>query len=229
MSSFTATLFRLGLVVAVLFTSVQAQETFRFGIKGGLGVTSFRGHDIPDTDSKTGFVGGVFARVPVSEYLSVQPELLYVSRGAEKHVLANGGLSSLSWDYRFDYIELPVLLCVQSALGDNFLISGLVGPSLAFRTGSDFSIFENTVETVYDIGNVRSVVVDMVIGMGVDLAIGRHAVGLEVRYTPGLQEFLKDDDVLFDGDKTVNFIDEATGKALNLRHTSISFLATVTI
>jgi hypothetical protein len=199
----------------------MAQATTRFGVKAGVSLANFRSDDITVTDTKTGFSGGVFGSVPLNEFLSFQPEVLFTSRGAKKEVVDLA--DRLSWDYRFHYIEVPLLLRVYGKAGDNMLISGLVGPTVAFRTQSEFTL-TMTRPATYEIANAKDVVLDMVIGLGAGVEAGKTLVGLEVRYHPGLESFLGDPKPV-DSNK-VNFVDGITGEPLDLKHTAVSILAT---
>lgn len=64
---------------------VNAQDLEnRFGIKGGLNKTFFT-VDQKDlgfySTSETGYYGGVFAEIPIDHFLTIQPEVLYISVG----------------------------------------------------------------------------------------------------------------------------------------------------
>src|SRR5688572_16830898 len=81
----------------------------KFGIKGGLNLTNMHVEDdVSDENMKASFHAGFFAKLPVTRGFSIQPELLYSSKGAKQNynnILQGEG------EYRFNlnYIELPVL------------------------------------------------------------------------------------------------------------------------
>lgn len=62
----------------------QADTSQRFGIKGGFNKTYFNvyenGHGLYAT-SETGYYYGVFMEIPIDEFLTIQPEALYISIG----------------------------------------------------------------------------------------------------------------------------------------------------
>ncbi len=75
------------IVLATLFVIssfvVKAQE-LSFGIKGGLNKTFYTVNQQSlgfYSTSETGFYGGVFVEFPIDEFLSIQPEVLYISVG----------------------------------------------------------------------------------------------------------------------------------------------------
>ncbi len=81
-----------------IFSLVQAQG-LGVGIKAG---ANFANQSITDisTDSKTGFLGGVYAVIAFSEKWGIQPELLYSSQGSEVPDNVND----------FTYMNIPILL-----------------------------------------------------------------------------------------------------------------------
>ena len=87
-------------------TSVEKGLTTKFGIKGGLNLTNFSSDNFSDNHLKAGFNAGVFAKIPVTEGFSIQPELLYSLKGAKSDY--NNFIQG-SGEYRFNlgYVELP--------------------------------------------------------------------------------------------------------------------------
>ena len=77
------TFVRIALPLALLIAApLQAQTTL--GVKGGINISTVN-TDLPDfenlTDSKTGFVGGVYANFALGGVFAIQPELLYSEKG----------------------------------------------------------------------------------------------------------------------------------------------------
>lgn len=56
---------------------IQAQQDIRFGIKGGLNISTITGEDVENIDARTSFHGGILVDIPIAEKFSFQPELLY--------------------------------------------------------------------------------------------------------------------------------------------------------
>jgi hypothetical protein len=91
----------------------------KFGIKGGLNLTSLYVDNVSSEHMKAGFNAGVFAKLPVTEGFSIQPELLYSVKGA-KDTYDNFLQGSGQYRFNLGYVELPVLAVVN--LGKNFNI-----------------------------------------------------------------------------------------------------------
>lgn len=92
----------LAAIAVMAFGFTNAQET-RFGIKGGLNITSFAGGNYYDSKSLVGFQVGGFAEIKIIERLAIQPEVLYSTQGAKQEV----GMTN--FDSKLDYINIPVL------------------------------------------------------------------------------------------------------------------------
>ncbi|MBS1564867.1 MAG: PorT family protein [Bacteroidetes bacterium] len=118
----------LGMLLA---TSVKAQEpqaagepvpTAKFGIKGGVNLTNLYVDNVKDENMKVGFNAGLYAKVPLSRVVSIQPELLYSQKGAKltyDNVFGSG-------EYRFNlnYVEVPVSAVFNVAKNLNLHVGG---------------------------------------------------------------------------------------------------------
>ncbi|WP_316636337.1 outer membrane beta-barrel protein [uncultured Flavobacterium sp.] len=112
----------LAAIAVMVFGFANAQKT-RFGVKGGLNLTSFAGGNYYNTKSLVGFQLGGFAEIKVIERLSIQPEVLFSTQGAK----FNGG-SSGDFDNKLNYINIPVL--AKFYITKQFTVEG--GPQLGF-------------------------------------------------------------------------------------------------
>ena len=74
-----------GILVLALAAAVAAAPAHAgpaFGVKGGVSISQVQA-DLFDTDNRTGFVGGVYGAFDLTPMLGLQPELLYVRKGAK--------------------------------------------------------------------------------------------------------------------------------------------------
>src|SRR5512134_3546851 len=120
----------LALVLA-FFAVPAAHAGMAFGVKGGVSLSHVNA-DLFDTDNRTGFVGGVYGTFDLSPMFGVQPELLYVRKGAELFTtdVTIGGITFGSVGTRLDvdYIEIPVLLRLSAPSPGPIDLRLLAGP-----------------------------------------------------------------------------------------------------
>lgn len=89
-------------IAVMAFAFTNAQQT-RFGVKGGLNVSSFVGGNVENAKALIGFNVGGFAEIKIIEKLAIQPELLYSTQGAK--IDFPGG----DYNTKVDYLNVPVL------------------------------------------------------------------------------------------------------------------------
>lgn len=134
------------LFLSVLFLSVaallSAQENKSFGIKGGVNFTNLYTEDVDDNNLLFGLNAGLVAVLPFSEFLAVQPELLFSGKGAE--LKYNNAFVEGKAKFRLNYIEVPVLLRVN--LTNSFSIQA--GPYVAYLI--DANIKNETNNELFD-------------------------------------------------------------------------------
>ncbi|HSC52755.1 MAG TPA: porin family protein [Phnomibacter sp.] len=123
-------LFATSVVMAQSKSTTKAALEPKLGIKAGANFSNFFIDEVDDANMKVGFHGGVYAQLPISALFSIQPELLYSSKGSKitynNFIMGNG-------EYRFNlnYIEMPVLAVVH--LGPSINLHA--GPYIAYLAG----------------------------------------------------------------------------------------------
>lgn len=119
-------------VLLFVCTLVGAQD-FGFGVKGGVNIASIGGNSyagLGGLGSRVSFhIGGV-AQIPISEKLSVQPELLYSSQGSN---WSSGTLDNI----KLDYVNLPLLGKYTVLKGLSAEAGPLVGYLISSNTAND--------------------------------------------------------------------------------------------
>lgn len=149
------------LLSIMLITSVQAQKKgFAFGVKGGVNMSKlsmgdvfttrhdeagnpylgYDGKEVKDNlkasfDTKTGFVGGVYARF--GKTLFIQPEVLVSTKGGSMTIEKTDDNSDANQNVKFKYtnIDVPLLVGLK---GGPFRV--LAGPIASFRVGDNQSL-----------------------------------------------------------------------------------------
>lgn len=137
---------KLKIFLPVLFLSVvtlsNAQENMSFGIKGGVNFTNLYTEDVDDNNLLFGLNAGLVAVLPFSEFLAIQPEILFSGKGAE--LKYNNAFVEGKAKFRLNYIEVPVLLRVN--LTNRFSIQA--GPYIAYLI--DANIKNETNNELFD-------------------------------------------------------------------------------
>ncbi len=111
----------------------RAQNSFQasspsFGILSGIALSQLAGKYISDEFStRFGFAAGALAFFPLNHFIGIQPEILYVMKGAVKK---SGGIESI---LHFDYIDLPILLRIKLPVGRTVSPYITIGPLLSYN------------------------------------------------------------------------------------------------
>lgn len=122
--AFTLSLVKI-LMIGILFSlsnDVFAQSGIRFGIRAGVHAGTQWGRAIIYNPSGTliGFHGAIFADIPLSEDISLCPEISYVQKGFK--------LDSI--EFKSNYIDIPLLLKIN--MGDQGLYT-IIGPYITYQ------------------------------------------------------------------------------------------------
>jgi hypothetical protein len=155
----------------------SAQVTL--GLRGGLNTAFFTGGDAAGTDPRLGAVGGAFVRYDVTPRLGLQVEALYSQEGAEDDVIGQEGT------YKFDYIDIPVLVRLGVPVS-RFADAGVyAGPSFGIPVRDDF------VDAIDGFEDEQGAATDVGLVLGADYWAGPF--GVDLRYTAGLTDAFSDE------------------------------------
>jgi len=187
----------LAICCAFLFSSPLSGQ-ISLGFQGGLSLATVGGSDLDDLDAgyRKGIGLGVFLELPVSDLLSIQPEILYLQKGTQE--------SEQDVDYTFalDYVEIPVLLRINIPVEGTVAPYFLVGPALGFKAGCEVSGEDDEVELNVDCDEaeieIKSLDLGAVIGAGLSFEAGPGDFHLGARYNYGLtilDDSGEDDDI----------------------------------
>ena len=197
---------RILIAVVALLVVNSAFSQVKVGVKAGANLSSLSGVemsafgislDMFESDGMSlGFHGGVFANISFGGYLGLQPELLFSMQGGEqklgKELLEEMGIpfGNIKLSYRFNYINLPILLEIKPVpLVDLGL---LVGPQFglniyksetAMGITTSGSEFDNGLKELFGKNPFNSLDVGLVFGLQYTF-IDHLNVGL--RYNLGL-------------------------------------------
>jgi hypothetical protein len=213
---------------------VSAEITWEIGVKAGLGIAKLTGDDTKDTESgefdlgsgfygigefsqtfdetKTGFVGGVYATAQINERFGVRLEGLYTQKGGTGK--NSGGLDIYDPGDEFlgtatlggentitlDYFEIPLLAVVSFPISPTATFDVFAGPAIAFNTKAEgeseqsltfLGDTESSKETVDISDDIEGTDFGGVIGAGVSFDLARVVLFGEARWTYGFTEIDK--------------------------------------
>ncbi|MEZ4412260.1 MAG: porin family protein [Gemmatimonadales bacterium] len=118
----------LWIVSTLLFSlngTASAQEPKMIGVLAGVDNSSLSGGGTYGSTNRTGFMGGIFLGIQVSESWILEPEALYAMKGAGWE---NGPLHGM---LALDYLEIPVVARYRLNAGSGIYF--LAGPTLGFN------------------------------------------------------------------------------------------------
>jgi len=162
-------------------SNAQVNEaTPQFGVKGGANFSNLYTDDVDDNNVLTSFNAGVYATFPITDFVAIQPEVLYSRKGAE--LVYDNAFASGTAKFKLNYIEVPVLLKVNLAKN----LSVHAGPYFAYLVDAQVTNeseggsldFENT----YNNDDFNKFDAGLAAGIGLDF----NKFGVGVRYNYGL-------------------------------------------
>jgi len=178
-------------LICLTHLTLKAQETnqTRLGIKGGVNFSNLYTSDADHHKMRTGFNIGVFAKLRISDHVAFQPELYYISKGAEMSY--DNSVAYGTANFHFNYIELPLLCVVNITQYFNVVagpyVSLLVNGNVKNGSSVDDFDFEKNVNS----DDYNKLDAGIVIGGGVDF----RAASLGIRYNHGFSTIGKAKDI----------------------------------
>ena len=202
------------LVITITFSSFFAYCQNSIGLKAGVQLATWSVDSEDDTSldnpkTKTGFQFGAAFEISVSDLISIQPEFLYIQKGAKFELsdyyygyYYNPGDIEGEFRVKFNYLELPVLLKLKFGDVNNTSFFLTAGPSFGYLSNgkTEFEVtFQGDTETetediIFDDDDGLSrFEVSASLGAGVGLPLGSGRLTLETRYLLGLSNLVDDD------------------------------------
>lgn len=180
----------IALLLLFGFSQVSnAQESnLKFGVKGGVNFSNLTTNNTQDNKMLTGVNVGLFAKLPVTGSIAIQPEIYFTTKGSKltyNNVFVDG-----TADFDLNYLEIPVLLVLN--LTENFNVHA--GPYASYlvsskvKNASDVSI--NNFEGNIDSKDFNKFDTGLLVGVGLDI----HSLSIGVRYNFGLIKVGKERD-----------------------------------
>lgn len=175
-------------------TQVNAQSNNpgpNFGIKGGLNLSQLYVDqpNVEDESMKAGINFGVFAKIPITNFVALQPEVLYSNAGSKityggsdlENIL---GIEPGEVRFNLNYVQVPIALAVN--LGP---LNVHAGPYFSYLLSAKVKDMKSSDLSSKDVGTLdtddfNKFDYGVMFGVGFDV----NKVTLGVRYNYGLRE-----------------------------------------
>ena len=125
------------LVGVTLYAQQTAQAQVRFGLKAGVNASNVKIQSGDSFDPLPGYQGGLMAEIILSSKFSIQPALLYATKGFSTEVEFRNQQGTLTGtarsNFKTNYLDLPVLALYKAKVGKSWQLFG--GPGLYAACG----------------------------------------------------------------------------------------------
>ena len=166
--------------------SLIAQGAFaqsrHIGVIGGATFSTLNG--LNSVDQRTGTIGGLSLVLPLGGSVSLQPEALFVTKGAK------GPVSSSSNGVMLKYAEVPVLLRFSSTKASVIVPHVYVGPYFGLQIDCTVQGSSGSCNDLPGI-STKSVDVGGIAGGGIDLNVGGLVLTAGARYDFGVSKVVE--------------------------------------
>ena len=196
------------IIIAVCgFSQVRAQN---FGVKAGYNYSTLSGEtsSISTIEGLSGFYIGGLVELPISNMLSIQPELIFSRQGVDlRQGLKNLSIRTDTSEIRLDYLNIPIMAKVN--LCPIFLEGGVQFGFLVNKPKVDSYIANVYLRNLLDKDSYNSF--DFGVGAGLGVKLNQHFF-VETRYTYSLTNVFDPNDKHFksslisDGDNFKNSV-----------------------
>ncbi|MET3026785.1 porin family protein [Flavobacterium sp. UW10123] len=172
----------LTLFLTASFGMLYAQDNnvnTEFGVKGGFNMSNLygSGDDVDDNNILYGFNAGVYATLPISDFVAIQPELLFTTKGSKLEY--NSAFASGDAKFRLNYIELPLLVRVNVTKNFNIHAGGYASYLVSSKVSGNGTVdFDENIDT----DDLNKFDAGISAGVGVDF----NPISVGLRYNYGL-------------------------------------------
>ena len=175
-------------LLSMSFFSNAQESNLKFGVKGGVNFSNLSKDNDEDNKMLTGVNLGLFAKLPISNSIAIQPEIYFTTKGSKltyNNVFVDG-----TANFDLNYIEVPILLVLN--LNKNFNVH--VGPYASYlisskvKNVSDVSFYD--FESNINSDDLNKFDTGIVAGIGIDM----QSLSIGLRYNFGLIKVGKERD-----------------------------------
>jgi len=175
-------------LLSFLFLLLTTVAFAQFGLKAGVNASriSTDDEDIENLKGKAGFQAGLVGKINLTEYIAIQPEVLYTRKGARYDYFQSEVTSKM------DYLDVPLVLIYNPL---NLPISFHIGPQFSYLIDTEV-IYENILLSTGESVEVnKDRFEDYDFGFVAGAAITLQKAFLEFRFTRGLKKYEKDSSI----------------------------------
>lgn len=187
---------KIALLIIMTVCGLSQVRSQDFGVKAGYNYSTFRGEtsSISTIEGLSGFYIGGLVDLPISDVLSIQPELIFSRQGVALRQEIKGfgfNVSINNADIRLDYLNIPVMAKVN--LGPLFLQGGVQFGFLVSKPKVN-RLPNTSLFTLLDKDSYNSF--DFGVGVGLGFNFNRRFFA-EARYTHSLTNVFDPNDDYF--------------------------------
>jgi outer membrane protein with beta-barrel domain len=191
-------------IVAAITLSCLAMPALaagHFGARAGVNLSAFGGDfgDAVEPDNRVAPNVALVYEVPFSPNLAFHGEVGYAGKGGTAKGEGTdpfGNTSTYETEWRFDYVEVPLLLRGRFGSVGKATPFFELGPSFGIALSGKFEDDPHLIGEVDLKGDMKTVDVGWGAGAGVEFAAGPGRIGLEARYTRGFSDLFDINDNL---------------------------------
>jgi hypothetical protein len=175
-------------IIALVSTNGFGQS-MNIGVKVGINDATTGGADA-SSQSITSFNAGMFATFNVAGLLALQPELLYTMKGykASYPVMDEVGpipFGSGNVTAKISYLEIPVLLKLNTSSLSIIRLNIFAGPEVAFKLSSKAT--SGSPSSEQDLQNINSTDFGIIVGAGININLPITTLMADIRYDIGMR------------------------------------------
>jgi hypothetical protein len=183
-------LYALTLFLTASFGMLHAQNNnvnTEFGVKGGFNMSNLYSNDADDENILYGFNAGLYATLPISDFIAIQPEILFTTKGSKLDY--NNAFASGNTKFKLSYIEVPLLVRVNITKNFNVHAGGYASYLVSSKVSGEGDInFNQDIDT----DDLNKFDAGLSAGVGVDF----NPLSVGLRYNYGLTTIGKERTVL---------------------------------
>ncbi|HEY9165863.1 MAG TPA: porin family protein [Candidatus Kryptonia bacterium] len=177
-------LMQLVILFVIMIPAAFAQLPLSVGVLGGLNLANATTSPSLSTTTRTGMIVGGSIEFGLAPMLSVQPEVLYIQKGAKYSMIFLG--QTIDATFKFDYVEVPILIKAKLPVGP-LKPYVFVGPNIGFSVNAQGEVTAFGQTQTSKIDSTKSTDFCLDIGAGVEYSlIANLSLTGDVRYSLGL-------------------------------------------